>query len=149
MEGSAESEAVADTKFIAVVQLSLEHAWYGLDRRTRKDYSLQMAEIVAPFPAVQCRWFDAEAWTGTFSDFVICEFEDLAAYHQLWLELRDHPFLATPYARIEHVSMGMEQDSPEPDEEPAEVRRVCPNCQVELRSKARFCNHCGQSASQV
>lgn len=86
-------------------------AWFELDARTRRDFGQQLDELVARHTSVRFRWFDAEAWTGKFTDFALCEFSCLDSYNSLWGELRRHPFLATPYAHISRVIMGMEVDT--------------------------------------
>ena len=93
---------------MAVVEFQILPSWFELDTRTQRDYALQIAEVLGRYAEVDSRWFDADAWTGEFSDFVICEFRNLTAYNELWSEMRRHPFLATPYARIGQVLMGME-----------------------------------------
>lgn len=93
---------------MAVVEFQILPSWFELDTRTQRDIALQIGSVMGRYSQVDSRWFDADAWTGEFSDFVICEFEDLQAYNELWSEMRRHPFLATPYARIGQVLMGME-----------------------------------------
>lgn len=105
------SAVAANTGFMAVIEFQILPRWFELDSRTQRDYANQLARLLRRYETVESRWFDADAWTGEFSDFVICEFEDLDAYNELWSEMRRHPFLATPYARIGHVLMGMELET--------------------------------------
>ena len=97
-------------EFMAVVEFQILPRWFELNPRTQKDYVAQLGNLFKRYSQVQSRWYDADAWTSELSDFVICEFEDLDAYNDLWSELRRHPFLATPYAKIGSVIMGMELD---------------------------------------
>lgn len=94
--------------FMAVVEFEILPAWFELDARTQRDYAGQVGNMMKRHPSLLARWFDSDAWTGEFTDFFLCEFEDLEAYNELWSEMRRHPLLATPYARIGHVLMGME-----------------------------------------
>jgi hypothetical protein len=98
------------SEFMAIVEFQILPKWFELDTGTQKDYALQISYLLARYSTVKSRWFDADAWTSELSDFVICEFQDLDAYNELWSEMRRHPFLANPYARIGHVLMGMELD---------------------------------------
>jgi zinc-ribbon domain len=105
------SEVSTNREFMAVVEFQILPKWFELDTRTQRDYALQIASMMERYTNVKCRWFDTDAWTSAHSDFVICEFEDLNAYNQLWSEMRRHPFLASPYAKIGHILMGMELET--------------------------------------
>lgn len=83
-----DSDSAEARDFVAVVELLILEKWLSLDYRTRQDYALQMAYIVRSHPKVRSRWFDAEAWTGNFRDFVLCEFQELDDYRNLWNDLR-------------------------------------------------------------
>lgn len=103
-------EVRAKTDFMAIVEFQILPKWFELDSRTQRDYATQIRYLLERYSKIKCRWFDADAWTSELSDFVICEFEDLNAYNELWSEMRRHPFLSTPYAKIGNVLMGMELD---------------------------------------
>lgn len=120
--------------FVAVIEWQVQPRWFELDPRTRLDYTRQLHEIINRYPSLRFRWFDAEAWTGKFTDFALCEFDDLDTYNTLWGELRRHPFLATPFAHASRVLMGMQLDPPPP---------CCPICAQPLKLTARFCGTCG------
>lgn len=102
------SKVKPSSEFMAVIEFQILPKWFELDTRTQRDIVLQIGAVMERYTSVQCRWFDADAWTSELSDFVICEYEDLHQYNELWSELRRHPFLSTPYAKITHVLMGME-----------------------------------------
>jgi hypothetical protein len=132
--------------FVAVVELLILEKWLSLDYRTRQDYALQMATIVSNHPKVRARWFDAEAWTGNFRDFVLCEFQELDDYRNLWNDLRVHPFLAHPYARIDNVCMGMARNPMDLLVEPplgSTEWITCQQCAAQVKSKAKYCGSCG------
>ena len=121
-------------RFVAVIEWQVQPRWFELDPRTRLDYTRQMHEIIGRYPDLRFRWFDAEAWTGKFTDFALCEFDDLDTYNSLWGELRRHPFLATPFAYASRVTMGMELEPPP---------ELCPICANPLKATTRFCGGCG------
>ena len=141
------------SNFMAVIEWQVQSNWFELDARTRRDYTRQLHEIILRYPRVRFRWFDAEAWTGKFTDFSLCEFEDLDSYNSLWGDLRRHPFLSTPFAFASRVVMGMELDAssfPEPPAEeppptptPAPAPLVCASCGHHLKATAKFCGGCG------
>jgi hypothetical protein len=137
-------EGPKDT-FVAMIEWQVQLTWFELDSRTRADYALQLREIVSRYPEVRFRWFDAEAWTGKFTDFALCEFEDLDSYNRLWGDLRRHPFLSTPFAIASRVLMGRKLEPPPPP--PPEID--CPHCGHKVRSSARFCGACGRSPKFV
>lgn len=92
---------------VAIVYLAFEPAWLALSRPERTQYAAAIAAIVARHPEVTLEWVDADAMSGQFSDFVICRFSDMRAYHHLWEELRDTEIFARPFARIVRVSTGI------------------------------------------
>ena len=149
-------EEESPPQFVAVIEWQIQTKWFELDSRTRLDYARQLRDIVAKFPKVRFRWFDAEAWTGKFTDFTLCEFEDLDSYNSLWGELRRHAFLSTPFAFVSRVTMGMQMamdlEGPEPSacaqlaaEDGAVLAAGCPSCGRPLRSNVRFCGDCGNA----
>lgn len=93
---------------MAVVEFDLLPKWFDLDSRTQRDMVNQLTDLISRYPAVALSWFDADSWTSEVSDFVAFEFEDLKQYNEMWSEIRRHPFLATPYARVANILMGME-----------------------------------------
>lgn len=96
------------SEFMAVIQFHLLPSWYELSAGIQRDFVAQLNTIMSRFDGVRFDWFDADAWTSELTDFVLFEFVDINEYNALWNELRRHPFLATPYARLEQVLMGME-----------------------------------------
>lgn len=93
----------------AVVRLAVEPAWLALPRDRRRDHAAGLAEILARHPEVVMSWFDADALGSGYSDFVICRFGDLKAYHFLWEELKDSEVFSAPYLRIFDVTLGIER----------------------------------------
>ncbi|MDO7906290.1 Darcynin 2 [Paenibacillus sp. JX-17] len=60
-------------------------------------------------PQVQTRFCDAEALPGKdYTDFVICDTEDLKSYHYMWEEIRDSAPYTIGYMKIKDVIMGMD-----------------------------------------
>ncbi len=91
----------------AIVRLAFEPAWLALSRADRGQWAAQIAAICARHPAVDVAWYDADALAGGYSDFVICRFADLAAYHFLWEELRDTALFHKPYVQLVDVTLGL------------------------------------------
>jgi hypothetical protein len=143
------SQSTDISPFMAVIEWQVQANWFELDARIRRDYTRQLHDIIQRYPNIRFRWFDAEAWTGKFTDFSLCEFEDLDSYNSLWGELRRHPFLATPFAFASRVIMGMELEASSlakpPEATPPPPTLVCPSCEHKLKAKARFCGGCGAS----
>lgn len=101
-------ETIRPLPMAAIVYLAFEPAWLALDRQERGEIAGQIGEILARHPKVTFEWFDADALAGGFSDFTICRFFDMRAYHHLWEELRDTVIFSKPYARIVNVTTGIE-----------------------------------------
>lgn len=96
---------------VAVLSLRMEKEWLCLDRRTRHSYRVELDELVAQHPRVRWRYFDSEALSGNYQDFVILEFSDLMDYHNLWESLRDHPVFSKPHFSLVSVQLGVERPS--------------------------------------
>ncbi len=95
-------------EMIAVVYLAFTPSWLALTRQQRRQHAALISEILARHPGVSFSWFDADALSGDHTDFAICRFTEMRAYHHLWEELRDTEIFSHPYARIVRVSMGIE-----------------------------------------
>jgi len=96
-------------KKIAIVLLEFEARWLALSREERGGWAARIAAILVRHPGVGVRWFDADALGRGYTDMVLCEFDDLMAYHFLWEELRDTELFSTPYLRIKDVQLGIER----------------------------------------
>ncbi|MCK7614711.1 darcynin family protein [Roseibium sediminicola] len=105
---SKPAETLRPLPMAAVVYLAFEPAWLALPREERGRIAGKIGAILARHPKVTFEWFDADALAGGFSDFAICRFSDMRAYHHLWEELRDTEIFAHPYARIVNVTTGIE-----------------------------------------
>lgn len=101
-------EKIRPLPMAAVVYLAFEPAWLALSRADRQAHAANIGGILGRHPEVSFEWFDADALSGGFSDFAICRFSDMRAYHHLWEELRDTEIFARPFARIVNVSVGIE-----------------------------------------
>lgn len=101
-------EPIRPLPMAAIVYLAFEPAWLALSRDERGAHAQRIGAILARHPKVSFEWFDADALAGGFSDFAICRFSDMRAYHHLWEELRDTDIFAHPYARIVNVTTGIE-----------------------------------------
>ena len=95
--------------YAIVVALEFEPAWLALDRSERARHAALVLEIAARHPNVSFRWFDADALGHGYTDFALCECEDIEAYHFLWEELRDTPLFSVPYLRVRNVMLGIER----------------------------------------
>ncbi len=100
---------MSSPKKVAVVLLEFEPSWLALARERRREHADAIGRIVARHPEVSVRWFDADALGRGYTDFVVCEFDDLASYHFLWEELRDHEVFSHPYVRLKDVHLGLER----------------------------------------
>ena len=96
-------------RLVAVVLLQFEPRWLALSRVERGEIAAIVTEIAGRHPGVTLRWFDADALGHGYTDFVVCEFMEIAAYHFLWEELRDSTLFSTPYLHIRDVMIGLER----------------------------------------
>lgn len=104
---SQSEEFIRPLPMAAIVYVAFEPDWLALSRETRQHHATGIADILARHPQVTFDWFDADALAGSHTDFVLCRFSDMRAYHHLWEDLRDTEIFAKPFARIVNVSLGI------------------------------------------
>ena len=97
-------------RYMMVVLLEFYPSWLALPREERRMHAASLQEIIRKHePAVQVRFFDAEALPGKdYTDFVVCETEDMEQYHYMWEAIRDSEPYTKGYMKIKDVIMGME-----------------------------------------
>ena len=94
---------------VAVVQLSLQSDWFGLELQRRQQLRRQAFEVLGHHPEVKSRWFGADPWTGNGLEFLTFEFNSLQSYWSFWNELREQPMFRRPYGEVVRVSLGYER----------------------------------------
>lgn len=96
--------------YAVIVCLQVDNRWLALSREERNRIAAPVFEIMEKHaPGVRCRYFDADAFNGSLSDFVLCETEDLQNHHFLWEELKDSPCFTEGYFTITNVIIGLEE----------------------------------------
>lgn len=92
-----------------IVLLQVDPAWLAMPRESRREYAAELYAIIGRHaPQVKVRYFDADAFSGKCSDFVICETEDTVAYHNMWEELKDSRAFCGGLYRIQDVIYGIQ-----------------------------------------
>lgn len=68
------------------VLLEFYPSWLALPREERRNHASSLQEIMRKYEDhVKVRFYDAEALPGKdYTDFVICEREDMEFYHFMW-----------------------------------------------------------------
>ncbi|MBE1443775.1 MULTISPECIES: darcynin family protein [unclassified Paenibacillus] len=97
-------------RYVLIVLLEFYPSWLALPREERRSHAGKLQEIIQTYSAhVKVRFCDAEALPGKdYTDFVICETDDMAQYHYMWEEIRDSEPYTKGYMKIKDVIMGME-----------------------------------------
>ncbi|MCC2274144.1 hypothetical protein LKL35_01615 [Streptomyces sp. ET3-23] len=97
-------------KYGIVLTYTVTPRWLALAREERN--AMRSAHLEPVFAAyadrVTARFFDAEAFNGRFSDFVVLETEDLGAYYFLVEALRDTPVISEGYLAFGEIFLGVE-----------------------------------------
>lgn len=76
-------------------------SWLALSRARRAEVvATQVMPILAKFPALKVRWFDAEAFDSAQSDIVMLEGLGPRDHNHLMEGLRDSPLFSTPYFEL-------------------------------------------------
>ncbi|CAJ1315107.1 darcynin family protein [Paenibacillus nuruki] len=93
-----------------IVLLEFYPSWLALPREERREHAAGLQEIINKYrSSTTVRFFDAEALPGKeYTDFVVCETEDIKQYHYMWEEIRDSETYTKGYMKIKDVIMGLE-----------------------------------------
>ncbi len=92
-----------------VTLVAAQPAWLALPREHRAEIEGHLDAILRRAePAVQVRFFDAEAFARGHTDWLLAETSDLGAYHELWEEIRDTPLFTVPYWVVVDTVIGIE-----------------------------------------
>ncbi|WDF48869.1 Darcynin 2 [Paenibacillus sp. KACC 21273] len=93
-----------------IVLLEFYPSWLALPREQRREHAEVLQQIINKYrSSITVRFFDAEALPGKdYTDFVVCETEDLKHYHYMWEEIRDSETYTQGYMKIKDVIMGLE-----------------------------------------
>ncbi|MBD0379560.1 darcynin family protein [Paenibacillus sedimenti] len=92
-----------------VVLLEVDHTWLALPREARREYASELYEIIGHHAdEVKVRYFDADAFSGKCTDFVICETQHIAAYYNMWEALKDTQAFSGGFYRIKDVIYGIQ-----------------------------------------
>ncbi|MCP3794440.1 darcynin family protein [Paenibacillus sp. CH40] len=97
-------------RYMMIVLLEFHPSWLALPREERRKHAGALQATIQKYSEhVQVRFFDAEALPGKdYTDFVVCETEDMKQYHYMWEEIRDSEPYTKGYMKIKDVVMGME-----------------------------------------
>lgn len=84
--------------------------WLSLSRKERTQFAeTVLAPLMARYPALEIRWFDAEAYTAECSDVLMIETGDLAQHRHFINALRDTDFFQAPFFDVTTIVPAVEQ----------------------------------------
>lgn len=97
-------------RYMMIVLLEFYPSWLALPREQRRIHAAGLQEIISQYEErVNVRFFDAEALPGKeYTDFVVCETNDMESYHYMWEAIRDSEPYTKGYMKIKNVIMGLE-----------------------------------------
>lgn len=85
-------------------------AWLALNRPERRAFMDRVVRpILAKYPAVKIRYFDAESFHARCTDLAMWETPDLQQYTFAVDALRDTPFFGLPYFEIVDIIATQEE----------------------------------------
>ena len=89
--------------------LNSQPSWLALSRSERLGYIDEtISPILARYPQVSLRFYDAEAFSGRCTDIAVFETADTRAYTFLIDALRDTAFLGLPYFQVVDIIPAVE-----------------------------------------
>ncbi|WML58716.1 darcynin family protein [Neobacillus sp. PS2-9] len=93
-----------------IILLEFYPSWLALPRKRRRELAGEFYSIIEKYHEdVKVKFFDADAFgDGTYTDFILCETEDLKKYHFMWEEIRDTYAYSNGYLKIKKVIMGVQ-----------------------------------------
>jgi hypothetical protein len=102
-------EAAVPGKYSFFVLMNATPAWLRLSREERRAFNAEiLGPILARYPSVKARLYDAEAFSGRCSDIAVFETEEIQAYYFLIEALRDSPVYTVPYFEIVEIIPAIE-----------------------------------------
>lgn len=97
------------TRLTVFMMLRTTPLWLRLARAERRDFvGAEIRPILARYPAVRMRYFDAEALSGRCTDIAVWEVDDVGQYAHLIDALRDTRFFAAPYFEVVDIVPAIE-----------------------------------------
>lgn len=97
-------------KYTFFVHMNATRHWLSLSRQERGEYfSHTLGPILAKYPSVSVRLYDAEAFTARCSDIAIYETENIQEYYFLVDALRDTEMYTIPYFEIVDIFPAIEE----------------------------------------
>jgi Darcynin, domain of unknown function len=95
-------------KFAIIVRYEFDLSWLRLSREERHAKGEILQDILGPFTdRLSVRHFDAEAFSTAYSDFLLIETDDLAAYYFFIEKLRDSDLIASGWVRLYDITIGI------------------------------------------
>jgi hypothetical protein len=100
---------VKNVNYAVIVTFEVAPAWLALHRKQRREYAAEIYAVMERYrEVVKVKYFDADALSGSCTDFVICETMDLGKYHFMWEEIKDSAAFSQGYMKIKDVLLGIE-----------------------------------------
>jgi len=98
------------TKYSFFVHMQATKAWLSLSRDERSDYfSTTIGTILARYPSVVLRLYDAEAFSAKCSDIAVFETDIIQDYSFLMDALRDSDVFTVPYFVVVDIFPAIEE----------------------------------------
>ncbi|SDC91604.1 Darcynin, protein of unknown function [Paenibacillus sp. UNCCL117] len=99
---------MSSLQYGVIVLLEFSPSWLSLSRENRRELAGGLYAIIGKYAGqVHVEYYDADAFHGSCSDYVVCRTADLKHYHYMWEEIRDSPVYAGGYMRIKDVITGI------------------------------------------
>lgn len=99
--------------YCALIKLALTEKWFELCAQEKRALRSELSKIIAKWSeSLNFNWYDSEAWTGRYSDFVLVKFDKLPEYNAFWNQVRGHPYFAACYVRFAGTVIGAHEEVP-------------------------------------
>jgi len=119
------NDGTAPKPHIIFMLLDATPEWLSLSREQRDQFvENHMTPILARYPALRTRFFDAEAYTTECSDVLMIETSDLTQHRHFIDALRDTDFYRVPYFEIVSIIPTVENGHVEYDEHLSTLNEV-------------------------
>lgn len=93
--------------YCALVKLALTDKWFALASQEKQSLMKELVTVIDRWgERIDVRWLDADAWTDSYTDYLLIQFTRLAEYNEFWQEVRNHPYFASAYFRFRGTIMG-------------------------------------------
>lgn len=94
--------------YCSLVKLTLTDKWFSLAPQEKQSLMNELVNAIDVWgERIDVRWLDADAWTDSYTDFLLIQFTCLREYNEFWRDIRSHPYFSSAFFRFSGTLLGV------------------------------------------